>query len=160
MPKLTTTKGHGTPIYMKFLKSANNRHSVILEPGEKIISSLETLAKNEDLGATMITGIGAIKNVEVGFYHLEEREYLRKEFTKGDFELLSLNGNTSLKDGNPYVHIHTCFSDESFQVFGGHLFEAETAVTAEIFLLPMDEQKYMRELDPRVGLQTICGFTS
>lgn len=143
---------------MKFIKANNQRHVVILEPGEKVIASLEKLAVQEKLGAYSITGIGAIKNVELGFYELEKRDYIRKTFSHGDYELLTLNGNTSSKEGKPYVHIHTSFSDESFHVFGGHLFEAECAVTAEIILLPLADQLLMREFDPRVGLQTICGL--
>jgi predicted DNA-binding protein with PD1-like motif len=94
-------------------------------------------------------------HVELGYYHLEHKDYLRKTFSEMDYELISLTGNISLKDGNPYIHVHAALGDNQFRVFGGHLFEAEVAVTAEVSIIPLGKMP-VRELDKNIGLATIC----
>jgi predicted DNA-binding protein with PD1-like motif len=93
--------------------------------------------------------------VELGYYHLEEKDYHRKTFSEMDYELISLTGNLSLKEGKPYIHVHAALGDNQFRVFGGHLFEANVAVTAEVSIIPLGKMP-VRELDPRLGLATIC----
>ncbi len=126
----------------------------VLQKGERLIETLTPeLARLEIRGATL-SGLGALKEVELGYYELDHKEYIRKTFTD-DYELISLSGNVALKDGKPFIHVHAALGDKGFQVFGGHLFEATVAVTAEISVLPFDFAPG-RELDPSIGLSLIC----
>ena len=98
----------------------------------------------------MINGIGAINQVELGFYNLESKAYKRKSFND-DYELTSLMGNITLKDQVPFVHIHINMSDDNFKVLGGHLFSAVIAASAEVIIL-LDNKSIKRKIDQNSGL--------
>ena len=130
---------------------------VIIEKGKPLVETLTKAVTDLKLKGGRISGIGAVEKVELGYYDLHEKTYLRKTFDEGDFELISLNGNISLKNGEPFVHVHTTIGDRNFQVFGGHLFEAEVAVTAEIHILPLGIMPE-RQTNHDIGLDLICGI--
>ncbi len=128
----------------------NNKIFISLQTGDEIVKSITNILKEEKFYSGMINGIGAINQVELGFYNLEFKKY-KKEFFNDDYELTSLMGNITLKNGNPFVHIHINMSDENFGVIGGHLFSAITAASAEVIVL-LDDQRIKRELDQKTGL--------
>ena len=134
---------------MKY-KINNNKVFISLETGDEIIESITNVLKIEKIYSGMINGIGAISQVELGFYNIESKEY-KKEFFNYDYELTSLMGNITLKDEVPFVHIHINMSDDNFKVLGGHLVSAVTAASAEVIIL-LNEQTIKRELDKNVGL--------
>ena len=134
---------------MKYIIN-NNKIFISLKTGDEIVESITSIFKEEKIYSGMINGIGAINQVQLGFYNLESKKYKKKYFND-DYELTSLMGNIALKDGNPFVHIHINMSDENFDVIGGHLFSAVTAASAEVIVL-LDNQHIKRELDQKVGL--------
>ncbi len=138
---------------MQILGQSDHR-MLIVAKDEALVASITRFAKELNLKGGMISGIGAVKDVELGYYELEKKEYIRKTFSGEDYELISLSGNISLRDGETYVHVHTTIGDSHFQVFGGHLFEAVVAVTAEIFITPLGQMP-VRVLDSCLGLSTI-----
>ena len=121
-----------------------------LDKDEPLFSTLETWAQEKKLHGGYMKGIGALKDVELGFYHLDKKEYEKKVFEK-EAELLSLDGNLSYKDGKPFFHIHAVLGNERFEAFGGHLFSANIAVTCEIQFIPIHE-KIERKYDEEIGL--------
>ncbi|MEH0862160.1 PPC domain-containing DNA-binding protein [Halobacteriovorax sp. DPLXC-1] len=137
---------------MKYIKQ-EECYLIRLYKDEDLFSALEEFAVAEELSAGMLKGIGALKEVELGFYHLETKTYDRKEFN-GDFELLSLDGNLSYLDGRPFFHIHTVLGDEDFSCKGGHLFRAKVAVTTEIYFFPIT-QRIERKMDEEIGLNLL-----
>ena len=64
---------------------------------------------------------------------VENKKYQKRNFDE-HYELLSLIGNITYKDGVPFVHTHVTFSDTEYIVFGGHLFDAKIIATGEIVL--------------------------
>ena len=136
------------------IEGLSDRHMLIFEKDDKIMKSLTSWAAQNELKGGMVTGIGALKNVELGYYNLEEKTYQRKTFSESDYELISFTGNISLKGGEYFSHIHVLLADASYQAFGGHLFEAEVAVTAEIFVTPLGVLP-QRNFDKCIGLDLI-----
>ncbi|MFM8314648.1 MAG: PPC domain-containing DNA-binding protein [Deltaproteobacteria bacterium] len=128
---------------------------IVVPKGEKLVATLTRDVSDLGLKGGLISGLGALIDVELGYYHLEEKDYHRKTFSEMDYELISLTGNLSLKEGKPYIHVHAALGDNQFRVFGGHLFEANVAVTAEVSIIPLGKMP-VRELDPKLGLATIC----
>lgn len=120
---------------MEYTKK-DGSYLIRLMKDEDLFLTLEKFAKEEGLTAGHVSGIGALKDIELGFYHLEEKYYQKKKFSE-DHELLSLSGNLSLLDGKEFFHLHTVISDDQFQCFGGHLFSAVVAVTVEIYFTPV-----------------------
>ena len=135
---------------MKFSKD----HSTIyirLDAGDKILSSLYSLVKKERIHSAWISGIGACTNIEVGFYDIHKKDYIKNFFTD-DYEITSLIGNFTYKDKvNPWWHVHLNFSDKLFNTYGGHLFEAEISAACEIFL-NITNQKINRIYNENIGL--------
>jgi uncharacterized protein len=83
-------------------------------------------------GAFVISGIGMLRDPELGFFAGPEG-YMKKVFP-GNHELLNLSGNISLRDGELMAHLHALLADEQFGVFGGHLFNAQVGMTLEVML--------------------------
>ena len=108
---------------------------VALEPGEAVQGSLVALAGQLGIGAAWVQGIGVIDRLELGYYRRETKDYLTQTFD-GDFEVLSLNGNLSTKEGAPFLHLHGSFSGPDFAVRGGHFVGGRVSVAAEFVLAP------------------------
>lgn len=72
-------------------------------------------------------GIGSLRNPVVGYYSEEEKRYRSIELS-GTFELLSLNGNISLKDGKPFAHLHVTLGDEEGEFLAAILSEEKSSL--------------------------------
>lgn len=123
---------------------------VVLEKGEKLVESLTKFAKLTGINAASLQGLGALEEVELGFYDLHQKSYKRTTL-KGDWELVAMNGNITLKEGTPFVHVHAALGGEDFSLKGGHLFEAVVAVTCEVSLIP-HSGLIERHAHPGIGL--------
>ncbi|HDY75848.1 MAG TPA: DNA-binding protein, partial [Candidatus Marinimicrobia bacterium] len=121
---------------------------------EKIMDTLTQFCKDHDIHNGQISGIGAIKNIEIGSYDVENKEYIIHQLNEV-WELTSYQANVLLKDGEPFIHAHINISDHNLTVKGGHLFGAEVAAVGE-FILRKIETDGKRELDPNIGLATMC----
>ena len=49
-------------------------------------------------------------------------------------ELVSFEGNITLKDNQPFLHAHVVLSDHDMNTFGGHLFETTIAAVESSLL--------------------------
>ena len=128
-------------------------HFIRIDKDEDLFLALEKYARQYELKSGHLSGVGALKDVELGFYHLDKKEYDRKFFPK-EAELLSLEGNLTFLDGKPFFHIHAVLGDENFNAFGGHLFSAKVAVTCEVNFREFS-QDVTRKLNEEVALNTI-----
>ena len=138
---------------MKYLKD-KQKFYLSLDKGDSINKVFENFSLNEGIKCAWINGIGAIKNPEVGYYSVQKKVYQSKTFI-GEYELTSLLGNISIKEGNCFSHTHITFSDINYQVYGGHLFEAKIAAAGEFILIP-GKIEINREFNNNIGLPTWC----
>ena len=132
--------------YRKF----NENYVVRLNKGEEVISSLKELCEKENIELAEITGLGASNLVEIGVFNVNTKEYNTKVF-EGMFEITSLVGNATRKNGEVYLHIHINFGDEQGLVKGGHLVQAKISATSEIIIRRIDG-KVGRKLSDEIGL--------
>jgi len=121
-----------------------------IDKGELVNQSLLNVAEKEGLKSGWVNGLGAISNIEIGYWDIEEKIYVKKTFDE-DYELLSLIGNVSLVDNKPFIHTHISFSDTKFKVYGGHLFDAKVIAAAE-FCIFTSEYHLHRKLNCDIGL--------
>ena len=135
-------------------RKVNDKIFVSLETGDLINESMRQIAVEENISNAWINGIGAINNVEVGYIDVENKKYKKRNFDE-HYELLSLIGNITYKDGVPFVHNHVTFSDTEYNVFGGHLFDAKITATGEI-VLSLAGSKIDREYNENIGIHTWC----
>lgn len=122
-----------------------------LPPGVDLLEGLTDYCRQAGIGQAILSGIGAVKKVEIAHFSFAAQEYHRLRL-EDELELLALNGNVSLRDGEPFVHAHLLLGDREGRVWGGHCFAAEVLV-AEIALHGLAGQPLERVLDPRLGLK-------
>jgi hypothetical protein len=130
------------------------RAYMTLAKGDNINKTFESFAEVKGVGCAWLNGIGALENPEIGYYSLEDKSYYRKTF-KGEYELTSLIGNITLKEGKPFSHTHITFSDTEFRVFGGHLFNANITAAGE-FIMQFGSDEINREMNAEIGLPLWC----
>ena len=135
-------------------KKADKDHFIYIEKNEKVMETIARYCIEKDIKNAKLSGIGAVRETEIGAYDTVAKEYIRKEFS-GVLELISFEGNVTLKEGSPFVHAHVVLSDHQMGTLGGHLFETTVAAVGEFFLREFDGEAY-RELNTDVGLPCIC----
>jgi predicted DNA-binding protein with PD1-like motif len=138
---------------MKYIKS-DDTYVLVLDKGEEILTSITELCQKEDITAASITGIGATDYLEAGFYDTDEKKYYIKKYDE-DLEILALNGNITLVDNLPNVHLHILVSDMQGRALGGHLNKALISVTCEIFIKTLPTAIH-RQKCPIFGINMIA----
>lgn len=106
---------------MKTAHRHENVYTLNFDPGEEVVSGLIRFAKEENIKAGHLTGLGAASKVVLAYYNLKTKKYENKEFIE-DVEIVSLIGNIAVKgDGEKVIHVHGVFGRRDFSVFGGHV---------------------------------------
>lgn len=118
--------------------------------GDEIISEITKILKEKSINSGLISGIGAVSKAKIGYYDQKTRQYMSKEFCE-PMEILSLKGNVSLKDGEPFAHVHIILSKEDYTTIGGHLFEA-VVFAFEFEIIELHGKSYERGYDEDTGL--------
>jgi uncharacterized protein len=134
-------------------KKVENGWFVRLDKGEEVMSTLIAFIAEKQIPAGTVAGIGALTEVELGYFNRDQAVYQRRRFN-GIYELISLTGNIGYVDGKPMVHAHCLLGDADYQVTGGHLFEGMVAVTGEIYIQVFAEQ-FTRVMNPEIKLNLL-----
>ncbi len=137
---------------MKYIRF-NNNYIVHVQKNEDIVTKLKELCKTEEIKLASISGIGAANLVEIGLFNTNTKEYKTK-LLEGMYEITSLIGNVTTKDGEVYLHLHINISDENLNVFGGHLVKCVISATSEIVISKIDGE-IEREFNEEIGLNLL-----
>jgi hypothetical protein len=129
-------------------KKDGDSYIIYLEQGESIMAILTQFCKDHQVINGQISGIGAIKEIELGSYDLKNQEYITHKLDD-IWELTSYQANIQLKDEEPFIHAHINISDHDLAVKGGHLFKAKVAGE---FILANINSSGKRVLNPKIGL--------
>ena len=120
-------------------KKLTNGYLLIADKGEDVEEAILNFCSEAGVRHGFISGIGAVRDVELGYYDVELKEYKRK-FFGGSFEVVSLLGNISLYNNKEFLHAHISLADRGNNLVGGHLFKATVSVTLEIFFTESKEE--------------------
>ena len=134
---------------MRIRLESGGLYAVGLERGESLRERVEGLCAERGIMSGFVSAIGAVEDPELGCYELAEKRYLKRSFP-GIWELVSLQGNVTQKDGKPFLHAHVSLSGSDFAVFGGHLFDAKVGLVVEMSISPV--RPIGRTLDEAIGL--------
>ncbi len=104
-----------------------------VDRGEEALSAIRSVCAAEGVALASFTGLGAAGRIRAGLYRVAEKKYFENVF-EGEFEILSLTGNVTRREGEVYLHAHVAFADAEGRAYGGHLNECVISATAEIFL--------------------------
>lgn len=123
-------------------------YSVRFRPGQDLKTELESLVKQQRIGAGVIlTCVGSLTDVTLRLANQE-----KGNVWKGHFEIVSLVGTLSVNGS----HIHLSVSDSTGRTIGGHLLEGCTIyTTAELLIGVMPDIEYVREIDPTFGYREL-----
>lgn len=133
----------------------HNGFFVVLERGEEVIETLRRFSEENDVHWATFHAIGAVEDVEIGYFDLETRSYIF-EAEQGPFEVASLDGNISELNEEPLIHAHTVLSrcDGTNACIGGHLRSARVALTLEVSIWEVT-QPLLRSPDEETGLNLL-----
>jgi predicted DNA-binding protein with PD1-like motif len=138
---------------MQYIQNANRTDLLILKRGEELHSVLNAYAAEHDLKSAWLNGVGGAGKTTLGFYNFEAREYEWRDFD-GPLEILSLQGNLAIVNGEPFWHIHGVFSGQDFAAVGGHVKAMSIALTGELHITTLDTT-LTRVFDDETGLKLI-----
>ena len=140
--------GHDSMNVFEF--NGNKELMVRLKHDADLVQSLAELARSKGIEAGSFTAIGALKSARLGYYDQKSHEY-REIGIDSACELASCTGNISLKDGEPFAHIHVVLADEAGNTKAGHLLEG-IVFAAEVHLRQLKGPKLERKHDEATGL--------
>jgi len=131
----------------------NDKGIIRLDKGDELFSSLKKFALENDVRCASVQGIGATDDLTIGVYDLNKGEYVKRHIL-GNREILSLSGNLTMMNGENYVHVHIVTQGQEDFAIGGHLFNANISMTAEIFVDLIDYD-LQREFNNEVKINTL-----
>ena len=134
-------------------RDGERTYALVFGTGDEVKSELERFAREQSLSAARISGIGALMDVALGYFNWETRKYDENRFDE-QLEVVSLNGDVALEDGEPALHAHLAVGWAAGTALGGHLVEAHVRPTLEIVVV--ESPAHLRkEVDAETGLALI-----
>src|SRR3989344_2337114 len=137
---------------MKYKKDKNT-YFIRLERGEKIIETLKNFCPKNKIKCGYFFGIGALDEVEMAHYIVENKKYTSKAF-KQPLEIVNMSGNITTMNNEVYLHCHITLSDEKMRAIAGHLKEGSISATCEIVIVKL-ETTVSRKHDDFIGLNLL-----
>lgn len=128
-------------------------YAVVFSTGDEVLAGLTEFAETQHLGASRITGIGALERATLGWLDLQKKAY-RAIHDAGQVEVTSMVGDIATYEGKPSVHVHLTLGHPDGRVTGGHLIEAYVRPTLEVMVTEYPN-KLEKKLDPATGMATI-----
>lgn len=132
-----------------------------LKKGDDLLQTLTSLCTEANIRLGNLQAVGAVSKAVVGFYLQEAREYVTLDYDYHQ-EIISLQGNISIREGVPEIHAHVALSDGRGKLYGGHLLEGTIVFSCEyvlseylpeIYVMEDSEDKtFTRTYDEETGL--------
>ena len=128
-------------------------HIFRLKPDQKLFEgTLDFCQKKRIISGVIISLLGSLKNVELGFLKKLPGKYITRKI-KGPLEIVFGTGTIAQMDEKTLLHIHLEISDER-KAIGGHLVEGTIFSTAEVIIGELGEQ-LNRQKDNFTGLNEL-----
>jgi|YNPMSStandDraft_2_1061718.scaffolds.fasta_scaffold00862_3 hypothetical protein len=121
--------------------------------GEDLLPLLQKFVIENQIKFGIITAtIGAVSKATIGIYDQKNKKYNKITIEK-ELEILSLQGNISLHDLKPMLHVHITLSDHTGQAFGGHLMSPTIVFACEVMISEFTgKQPKVRKMDKTTEL--------
>jgi uncharacterized protein len=104
---------------------------VVLEPGDEAVRCLIQFAREQEVDAAVVTGVGSVTELELGTGGGRSRDQLRRKLDE-PLETCSLTGTLTLVDGEPFPHLHGSFARRDQSLVGGHVYLAVCGTSLEL----------------------------
>jgi uncharacterized protein len=127
--------------------------ALVFSTGDQVMAGLNAFAEEQHLAASHFTAIGAFKEVTLGYFDWETKDYLKIPVHE-QVEVLSLVGDITINKGKPNIHVHAVLGKRDGSTCGGHLIEAHVRPTLEV-ILTESPHHLTRRFDRESGLALI-----
>ena len=127
-----------------------DRFQLRIESGEELNATLKAFLISHEITFAQVTGLGAVRSATVSYWNSSTRQYEIHERNE-QMEIISLIGNVSMREGEPFAHIHLGLGRHDLSMIGGHFNAAVAHPMLEIWLTPVDAT-VNRTLDESCGL--------
>ena len=112
-------------------KRFDNTVFLRIDKGEEILEQRQAMAQAEHITLASVQALGAVDDFTVGVFNTAEKKYYANHF-EGMYEIVSLTGTITTKNGEFYAHLHMSAGDDKGLVVGGHLNRAVVSATCEM----------------------------
>ena len=124
------------------------------DDGEDLMESLKgAISQFRISSGHVISGIGMLRNIEIGYFAGKEKGYSVKTLQE-PHELVSLQGSISTA-GGAVIHLHCSLANLNHEIVGGHLNSATVCVLNEILIRKTDKTVLGRVHNPKTGLKEL-----
>jgi hypothetical protein len=124
-----------------------------LKPGTGLIDGLLAIAKREKIKTAKVEAIGGVNRLRIAYFNRRTKKYEEHEYDEF-FEVTGLIGNITLKDGEPFLHLHGTFGRRDMSVIGGHVISGTVFPVLEAAITPT-ANRALRRFDENMGLNVI-----
>jgi predicted DNA-binding protein with PD1-like motif len=109
------------------------RHVLRLDPGDDVIGTIRDFAKKAGISAGIVTGLGSVDVITLGFLDPAGSEYVKRRFEER-MEVAGLTGSLSMDGEQPHVHLHAVVSPREFLAYAGHVHDAKVGAVLEVYV--------------------------
>lgn len=126
---------------------------LVFDTDDKVMSELQSFAREQELGGSHFSAIGAFRRADLGYFDWNAKDY-RKNPIEEQVEVVALSGFITEGEDGPKVHAHVALGRADGMAYAGHLLEATVRPTLE---LQIDEnpRHLRRRHDPETDLPLI-----
>ncbi|MGP8124343.1 MAG: PPC domain-containing DNA-binding protein [Nitrososphaerales archaeon] len=124
-----------------------------LKPGTGLTEGLLAIAKREKVRTAKVEAIGGVNELRIAYFNSNAKKYEEHQYHEF-LEVASLIGNVTLKDEEPFLHLHGTFGRRDMSVIGGHVISGKIFPLLEAVFTPT-ENLALRRFEEKVGLNTI-----
>jgi predicted DNA-binding protein with PD1-like motif len=137
---------------MRPYRSNDGKAAMVRVPkGSDLLDALNKAVSDLGVRAGTVQVIGAVSKLVLGYFNQDQREYDTLDLP-GHWEIASGLGNVSIRDSDPFVHLHIVASGPDGRTVGGHLMPGTIVFLAELYLRALDGDPPVRVMDEEIGL--------
>jgi len=136
---------------IKKINSVKQSHILALQHNENLYESISEYCLNNQIQNGTISAIGALQNVNLGYYDQSKKKYNTLEKNE-PVEIVHCLGNISLKEGEIFVHLHISVADKENKLWGGHLMAGSKIFACEVSINELEGEPFTRHFDKTTGL--------
>ena len=128
-----------------------------LHEGEDLFPTLGKALEQVDLRyGVILTGVGMLKDFELGWFDHATKGYVKKEFAT-PHELAAMSGTIAVSADDPGTvmpHVHVAMAGPDLGLVGGHLWKATVTILNEISIKRVGKDM-VRRLNDETGLMEL-----
>jgi predicted DNA-binding protein with PD1-like motif len=128
---------------------------ISLARGEDLLEGLNSAIAELGIVAATLQVIGGLEKAALGYFDPEAGEYRTNR--TGHVEISSGLGNVSIRDGQPFIHLHLVASGPDGACVGGHVMPGCRAYVVEAYLRSLSGTPPVREQVEGVGVKVWPG---